>query len=623
MRMTLALALTMGVTGGAALAQDIGAGLNRVVNFGDSMTDNGNLFPATGYPPFPSNKRFSNGLTFAEYLNGPMLAYLATDPVKNINYAFGGARTTSNAVDPNYQSVGGFSIPGNQLQIDTYLARGGTFSPQTLVVWGGGNNNLTPYLLWSPVTPENVLATVGSVIAAAGADATRQIQQLASAGARNILVYNLPDLGLTPRYTSQGAPRAAAATIATQVFNATLEARTRALAIANAGTNIIQIDLNSFLRVGVANPGAWGLENISAPCVSPALIACANPDRYLFWDDLHPTDAIHQKIATYTFMHLYGASLASGVTVMGESGLWARRGLALDTLDKTRGATTSGDTTEYAVTLFGQTDQRDQQVGPAAGIGAAAVQATGAHKTELGGLRLRAQRALGAEWTLAADLSAITGSADAGYVSTNMGGVSADLSARWRRGALFVTAGAGLGYNMFAEYQRRTLFAALINKADAPGGVTGSLAIETGRDYALGAVTLTPILRLGFLSASVGGYTENNLVALSYDRRTLSATTATGELRLRHALSEKTALTGLVGYEGILSRSGEKVRAQLVGNTAQPFNIDAGKLASPGVQLGLGLENRFGQWTGSAQYRAALGAHSQSHRLSVGLMTAF
>ena len=121
----------------------------------------------------------------------------------------------------------------------------------------------------------------------------------------------------------------------------------------------------------------------------------------------------------------------------------------------------------------------------------------------------------------------------------------------------------------------------------------------------------------------MGGYTENNLVALSYDRRTLSATTATGELRLRHALSEQTALTGLIGFEGFLSRSGEKIRAQLVGNTAQPFTIDAGRLASPGVQLGLGLENRMGKWTGSAQYRASLGAHSQSHRLSLGLMTSF
>ena len=622
MRRTLSASLAMGVTGGAALAQDAGAGLNRVVTFGDSLSDNGNLYAVTaGAKPTspPYNKRFTNGLTFAEYLNGPMAPFGATDSAKNINFAFGGARTDSIAVTLNNQ------IPGTQDQINAYLGSGGTFGSKTLVTWlAGANNffNLFDLVKAGSLAPADLPAALTTTVGAASADAAKQFQQLATAGAKTVLVYNLPDLGLSADSRAAGAATAGLASGASNTFNAALAATTKAAASANSGTNFIQIDLVGFLRAVTTNPGAFGMDNVTDKCFSGASV-CANPDRYLFWDGVHPTDAAHRQIATYTFMHLYAASLASGVTVMGESGLWARRGLVLDTLDKTRAATTSGDATEFAVTVYGQSDRRDQQVGPAGGIGATAVQATGAHKTDLGGLRLRAQRALDAEWTLAADLSALTGSADAGYVSTNMGGVSADLSARWRRGPLFVTAGAGLGYNMFADYQRRTLFSAITNKADAPGGVTGSLAIETGRDYAVGSVTLTPIVRLAFLSASVGGYTENNLVALSYDRRTLSATTATGELRLRHALSEQTALTGLIGFEGFLSRSGEKIRAQLVGNTAQPFTIDAGRLASPGVQLGLGLENRMGKWTGSAQYRASLGAHSQSHRLSLGLMTSF
>ena len=631
MKRTFAAFLAMGVTGGAALAQDAGAGLNRVVTFGDSLSDNGNLYSSKisgvpiNYPPSPYNKRFTNGLTFAEYLNGAMLGYGATDPAKNINYAFGGARTTSNAIDPNETSIQGFSIPGSQKQIDSYLAAGGTFGSKTLVTWLAGANNLLAQfelLKTGSLAPANLPAALATTIGVASMDAAKQFQQLAAAGAKTFLVYNVPNIGVTPDFLAQDAAVAGAATGASNAINAALAATTKAVASANPGTNFIQIDLNGFLKAVAANPGSFGFEYVTTKCLSDGAV-CATPDKYLFWDELHPTDPGHRQIATYTFMHLYAASLASGVTVMGESGLWARRGLALDSLDKTRAGATSGDAMEYAVTLYGETDRRDQQVGPAAGIGATAVQATGAHKTDLGGLRLRAQRALDAQWTFAADLSAITGSADAGYVSSNMGGVSADLSARWRSGALFVTAGAGLGYNMFADYQRRTLFSAITNKADAPGGMTGSLAIETGRDYAFGSVTLTPIVRLAFLNASVGGYTENNLVALSYDRRTLSATTASGELRLRQALSEQTALTGLIGYEGLLSRSGESVRAQLAGNTAQPFTIDAGGLASPGVQLGLGLETRFDQWTGSAQYRASLGAHTQSHRLSLGLMTSF
>jgi len=37
MKRTFAAFLAMGVTGGAALAQDAGAGLNRVVTFGESL----------------------------------------------------------------------------------------------------------------------------------------------------------------------------------------------------------------------------------------------------------------------------------------------------------------------------------------------------------------------------------------------------------------------------------------------------------------------------------------------------------------------------------------------------------------------------------------------------------
>ena len=605
---------SMVIISGGAVAQDAGAGLNRVVTFGDSLSDNGNLYAVTSgaRPASPYNKRFTNGKTFAEYLNGDMLGFGATDPTKNINYAFGGARTDSNSVTLNS------GIPGTQDQVNAYLGAGGAFGSKTLVTWLAGANNLFQVLSLPSPSPTDIATAIGS----ASADAARQFQQLSTAGARTIVVYNLPDLGLSPDSLNKGPATAAAATGVSNAFNASLAATTKAAAGAAPATNFIQIDLTGFLRAVAAAPAAFGLDNVTMTCLV-GTTPCASPDKYLFWDGVHPTDVGHQRLATYTFMHLYAASLASGVTVMGESGLWARRGLAHDTLDKTRAATTSGDATEYAVAIYGQTDRRDHQVGPAAGIGATAVQATGAHKTDLGGMRLRAQRALDAQWTLAADLSAITGSANAGYVSSTMGGVSADLSARWRKGPLFVTAGAGLGYNMFADYQRRTLFSAITNKADAPGGLTGSLAIETGRDYAMGSVTLTPIVRLTFLSASVGGYTENNLVALSYDRRTLSATTATGELRLRHAISAQTALTGLIGYEGFLSRSGEKIRAQLAGNTAQPFTIDAGQLASPGVQLGLGLDNRIGKWTGSAQYLASIGTHHQSHRLSIGLMTAF
>ena len=615
MKKTLAAALAISVTGSAAMAQDFGAGSNRVVTFGDSLSDNGNLYAKYLQPTSPPyNHRFTNGLTFAEYLNGSMLGYGATDPTKNINYAFGGARTDSITVTVNN------NIPGTQDQIKAYTDANGTFGQNTLVTWLAGGNNLFD-VIQNTADPTQIPGAMAAAISAAARDAAAQFQLLASKGAKTILVYKLPDMGLSPAGKSNGSAMAALATSASDGFNAALDASARAVAAANPGVNFIEVDLTGFLRTVVANPAAFGFTNVTDPCVSGTTV-CADPSKYLFWDGKHPTDAANKLVATYTFMHLYSASLAAGVTTLGETGLWARRSLVLDTLERTRASDPRGESA-FAVTVFGETERHGESVNPAAGVGSSAVQAQGAQKSSLGGLRVRVQRPFSPEWTMGADLSVITGSADAGYVSSNMGGAALDLSARWRRGALFATAAAGLGYNTFTDYKRRTLMPSIDNTASDPGGVTGSLAFETGRDYALKSVTLTPIVRLAFLDASVGKFTERNLVALSYDRRNLTATTATAELRLRQALSDQATLTGLVGYEGLLAASGERQRAQIANNTAQSFTLNGADLASPGVQIGLGFESRLGTWTGSGQYRASLGAHNQSHRLSAGLATAF
>lgn len=125
-----ALTLAAVSTAGAAGAQSY----NRLVVFGDSLSDNGNLFLATGgatpaSPPYFQG-RFSSGPVFTERLGFNASNFMG--PVTgSINYAFGGARTDSQAAPL-----------GMRVQLAQYQARGGRFGAGDLVSILGGANNI-------------------------------------------------------------------------------------------------------------------------------------------------------------------------------------------------------------------------------------------------------------------------------------------------------------------------------------------------------------------------------------------------------------------------------------------------------------------------------------------------
>src|SRR5690606_31407064 len=122
----------VGVIASTANAQTYG----RLVVFGDSLSDNGNLYAVTGgtnpvSPPYYQG-RFSNGPVFTELLGFNAGRYTAGAPVTgSVNYAFGGART-DNAANP----------PGMRNQLLAYLGGGGTFGDNDLVSILGGANNI-------------------------------------------------------------------------------------------------------------------------------------------------------------------------------------------------------------------------------------------------------------------------------------------------------------------------------------------------------------------------------------------------------------------------------------------------------------------------------------------------
>jgi outer membrane lipase/esterase len=123
------------------------------------------------------------------------------------------------------------------------------------------------------------------------------ISRLYAAGARTFLITNLPDLGLLPatRLLDNISPGAAqAATILTETFNSGLAILVDSLR-SLPGIEIIELDVFQKVNELTDMPEAYGLEQVETPCITPNAppFTCRRPNRFLFWDGIHPTRAVH------------------------------------------------------------------------------------------------------------------------------------------------------------------------------------------------------------------------------------------------------------------------------------------------------------------------------------------
>ena len=260
LRKCVLLGVAMVLVSSSALASSF----SSLVVFGDSLSDNGNLYSLIGYPPAPYyDGRFSNGPVAAEQLATNLGAPL-------YDFAVGGATSgVGNYVDGGTQTAPGmFGLPGMQAE----LAEAGPLLASPIVpsslflVWGGANDFLTEG------SPTVAAANVDAIVAA-----------LESDGAQHILVPGLPDLGLTPDY--YGNPLA---TAYTDAFNAAL--------VAGLPPGATYYDTANLLDEVVADPAAYGFTNVTTPCFNGTTV-CSDPNQYLFWDGFHPTTAADTILA--------------------------------------------------------------------------------------------------------------------------------------------------------------------------------------------------------------------------------------------------------------------------------------------------------------------------------------
>ncbi|MDJ0739595.1 MAG: SGNH/GDSL hydrolase family protein [Gammaproteobacteria bacterium] len=321
--------------------------------FGDSLSDPGNLRAATAGrfpppfevapdPPYPDGRR-TNGDNWASYLdrdfrhatlrNAAVAGAIAGEfqyelapsvfvPIDNLNditvFGVQAAVGQAPALLPD--------VIGLQQQVARFS---GTSSPADIgVFWIGANDFFASTL--APVLP-TAAEVVDNI-----KDAARAVN---AKGIETLVMGNLPDLGATPLARRSGLDALLSAR--TLQFNALLATAAQDLMTELPGFGVQIVDIHSAFDAVLADPAAYGLSNITDPCipdgaqrvppdpfpipVTPTVPNCGDPNRYVFFDLVHPTTVLHREIANEFAPFL----AAADVTLPGTLLLVAAGGLLL------------------------------------------------------------------------------------------------------------------------------------------------------------------------------------------------------------------------------------------------------------------------------------------------------
>jgi len=289
----------------------------KIIIFGDSFADIGNLPPIlfltpTNTPglviPPPSRYdrgRFTNGPNVVDYLARKLRVHIKPsnigfDASDNVSFAHGGSTTYMNNITP-----GGFPVPGLLGQVTQFLNSETDIHihPQTIImILSGSNDYMLGAIQPEGIPPINPSTTVQNL--------RTSINQLYDRGARQFVVFNLPDLGKTPICTSFNI--CSLLSNLTIEHNALLTDTIRDLKRDNSDLAIAKVNLYSLYERIVESPenygfvGNWQNSGSASGCLfqDPLLfdpIKCnllsTFNTKFIFWDELHPTTNAHKLIA--------------------------------------------------------------------------------------------------------------------------------------------------------------------------------------------------------------------------------------------------------------------------------------------------------------------------------------
>ena len=299
-----------------ALASGPASAYTTLFAFGDSLSDAGNLFALKGIPSAPYvDHHFSNGPTWVEDLSEDLgLGALKPSASRGTDFAVGGATTGGDLpIDLDYQ-VAEFEAYAAAAKLTAKTINGALF---TLDI--GANDTLS-----DP-------ATAMTVVTDAANSAAAEVAQLHDKdGARNLLFYEVPNLGLTPDAMAQGPAAKAAASMLALLFNKTVLDDLAPLETGADPLNLFALNMFDELSDVVADPSRYRFTDVTDPCWtgnfagSGGTLCSTDPDKqnkFLFWDGLHPTKRGHMITADLAYALVAPEPSTWAMILIGSAGL--------------------------------------------------------------------------------------------------------------------------------------------------------------------------------------------------------------------------------------------------------------------------------------------------------------
>ncbi|MGO2279451.1 MULTISPECIES: autotransporter domain-containing protein [unclassified Psychrobacter] len=594
---------------------------DSVTFFGDSLTDGGYFSPLTQGPlgfeesgQFTTNPDNTWATSFAEQLGTTSTANTFDGSQTGNNYAIGGARA---GVD-----VTAFGIPvaSANSQVDSYLANNKVDPNGLYVVWAGAND-----LLAAAENPTNAQATILGAVASQ----TETINTLKDNGAKYILVPNIPDVGLTPRFTPDpdlegqnlidALTAQASATGAASLYNQFMLS-----AAENTGANIIPLDMFSLTREITASPAQYGFTNVtdeacgdnnsSLTCGRDTLVETDANETYFFADGIHPTGKAHQMIADYANAVVTAPSLIGVLPHIATT-----TGLATNERLQSHINQTQSSEQKPARTLWAVGEVANQEI---AGF-------DGDDNTQV---------LLGVDFAHPNSANAVTGlygnitqkdfensDVSTGLSDIDLGEVGFGVYHSNKFGGLEINGAAGFG-NMEVDVTRAvTLGTSRQQFKSNADGKRYYANLQAGYPMQMSSIAVTPYIGATASRIKIDGLKEKEMsgVAMQFDEQKYSTTYGKLGLKANHTLTENLNLFGDIHYQKQLSDNREAVTARL--NTLPNISFETPIIETDddNVAMTLGLSRSFGLLNANAGVTHSQGDDDDSTSLFVGLNGAF
>jgi len=491
--------------------------VERIVAFGDSYADDGNLFQILGIAPQPpfATGRFSGGSNYVDTLGS-----LLNVPIDN--FAIGGALTDNR----NTNTPGPLpapQLPGFVTEWNAYLAGGGgvfptvsgTFDEDDLIAVSVGGNDARVYQTGSAglALPPGTLAGAPAAATASAAFATTGLNALVAAGAQNIS-FLAGNTALLPEIAGDPAAQAIRNAYST-TFNTAMQSTLAGYAA--DGVIVHYLDGTLLLNQVAANLSDYGLVGLACPAL-PSTSCIADPSqKFLFYyDQLHLTSAGFAIVGRYI-----AAQLEAPLVLQGASDLSLDVAHQFGRTLTTRmdlGSPRDGDTFNgLRVFLVGDGYSRKLSAGP----------------------RNEAYRSSGVGLTAGAEYGFGTGVAGLAVnysrPKINFGNDNAENEARSIQlggyAGFAIAGGFAEGYAGYGWNKHDIDRAGVVEDMEAdPKGHHFIAGAKGGYLFPLGSVRFGPVVALDYAKAKVDGYTEDGDPVLNLNVASLSYSSMRGSL---------------------------------------------------------------------------------------------